>query len=364
MCCTAIPLGCRLKFASVRADPMAHDSIHTALGASLRFEDILRELLMAKYRSHLPQLGELAFLTDSGLETTLMFNEGLDLPLNAAFTLHATATGEKHLRDYYVRHVAIARAQNTGFVLESATWRASPDWGAKLGYSLGELTKFNRDSIALMTSLRDEFETPQMPMPISGNIGPRGDGYFPEQQMTSDEAQRYHAFQAEIFADTEADLISAFTMTHAGEAIGIVRAAVSVGMPVVISFTTETDGRLPSGETMRDAIERTDDETSGAPAYYLINCAHPVHFADALANNETWVKRVRGIRANSSMRSHAELDNSPDLDTGDPIDLGRRYAQLRGILGTRFNVMGGCCGTDHRHVEAIAEACLPCRAAA
>jgi len=319
---------------------------------------------MAKYRSLLPQMTDYPFLTDSGLETTLIFHDGVDLPLNAAFTLHANAAGEKHLRDYFVRHIEIARARKVGFVLESATWRASTDWGAKLGYSFSELTKLNRAAIALMTSLRDEFETPSSPMPISGNIGPRDDGYFPEQHMTGEEAQRYHAFQAEIFADTKADLISAFTMTHSGEAIGIVRAAVSVGMPVVISFTTETDGRLPSGETMREAIEKTDHETHGAPAYYMINCAHPAHFADALASNEAWVKRLRGIRANSSMRSHAELDNSPDLDMGDPVDLGRRYSRLRGALGTRFNVMGGCCGTDHRHVAAIAEACLPQRAVA
>lgn len=319
---------------------------------------------MAKYRSLLPQLTSYPFLTDSGLETTLIFHDGVDLPLNAAFTLHATAAGEERLRDYYVRHIGIARAQNAGFLLESATWRASPDWGAKLGYSFSELTKLNRASIALMTTLRDEFETPQSPMPISGNIGPRGDGYFLEQQMTTDEAQRYHTFQAEIFADTEADLISAFTMTHSGEAIGVVRAGVSVGMPVVISFTTETDGRLPSGETMRDAIEKTDHETHGAPAYYMINCAHPAHFADTLANNEAWVTRLRGIRANSSMRSHAELDNSPDLDIGDPVDLGRRYVRLREALGTHFNIMGGCCGTDHRHVAAIAGACLPQRAVA
>ena len=319
---------------------------------------------MAKYRSNLPQLGERTFLTDSGLETTLIFHDRLDLPFNAAFTLHATADGERKLRDYYIRHIEIARANNAGFVLETATWRASPDWGAKLGLSLQQLADFNRKGIALMTSLRDEFETPQSPMPISGNIGPRGDGYFPDQMMSADDAQRYHAFQAEVFANSDADLISAFTMTHTGEAIGVARAAKAVGMPVVISFTTETDGRLPSGETMREAIEKTDAETGGAPAYYMINCAHPAHFADALARKESWVQRLRGIRANSSMRSHAELDNSPDLDTGDPVDLARRYARLRGSLGTRFNIMGGCCGTDHRHVVAIAEACLPRRAAA
>jgi len=319
---------------------------------------------MAKYRSNLPQLGDKTFLTDSGLETTLVFHDKIDLPHMASITLHATEQGERRMRDYLIRHIEIAKAHNAGFVLESASWRASPDWGAKLGFSPADLITLNRKSIALLAGLRNEFESPQCPMPISGNIGPRGDGYFPDQMMTGAEAMRYHAFQCDLFADTEADMISAFTMTHSGEAIGIARAAQAVEMPVVISFTTETDGLLPSGETMRDAIEKTDDATSGAPAYYMINCAHPAHFVDALEKGEAWVKRLRGLRANSSKRSHAELDNSPELDIGDPVDLGRRYAHLRGALGTRFNILGGCCGTDHRHLAEVAKACLPLRAVA
>jgi homocysteine S-methyltransferase len=322
------------------------------------------ELPMAKYRAKLPQLGERPFLTDSGLETTLVFHDGVELPFMASITLHATQPGEKRLRDYFVRHIEIARAQNAGFVLESASWRASPDWGVKLGLSRDQLAELNRRSIALLSGLRDEFETPQSPMPISGNIGPRGDGYFPDQMMSGQQARDYHAFQTELFAGTDADLVSAFTMTHSGEAIGVSLAATDAGMPVVISFTTETDGRLPSGETLRQAIEETDAATSGAPAYYMINCAHPAHFEGALARGESWVARIRGLRANSSMRSHAELDNSPDLDIGDPVDLGRRYASLRGALGTRFNILGGCCGTDHRHVAAIAAACIPVNEAA
>jgi homocysteine S-methyltransferase len=293
-----------------------------------------------------------------------MFHDGVELPQNSAIIMLATEQGEQRLRDYFVRHINIAKAHNAGFVLESASWRASPDWGVKLGYTPSDLITLNRKSIALLVALRDEHETAQCPMPISGNIGPRGDGYFPDQMMSGAEAMRYHAFQCDLFADTEADLISAFTMTHLGEAIGIARAAKAVEMPVVISFTTETDGRLPSGETMREAIEKTDDATAGAPVYYMINCAHPTHFVDALERDEAWLKRLRGLRANASMRSHAELDNSTDLDAGDPTDLGRRYAHLRGALGTRFNILGGCCGTDHRHVTAIAEACLPLRKAA
>ena len=314
---------------------------------------------MAKYRAKLPQLDDHPFLTDSGLETTLIFHDGVDLPFMASITLHATALGEKRLRDYFVRHIEIARAQNAGFVLESASWRASPDWGTKLGLTRPELADLNRRSIALLASLRDEFETAQCPMPISGNIGPRGDGYFPEQMMSGKEARAYHAFQTELIADTEADLVSAFTMTHSGEAIGIALAAKDAGMPVVISFTTETDGRLPSGETLQEAIEKTDADTSYAPAYYMINCAHPTHFAHLLADEGApWTERLRGLRANASRRSHAELDQSTDLDDGDPVELGAQYADLR-RRHRQLTVLGGCCGTDHRHIERICEACMP-----
>ena len=320
---------------------------------------------MAKYRTNLPQLGDKTFLTDSGLETTLIFHDGIDLPHFASIALHATEEGEQRLRDYLVSPHRDCQGAQCRLHSGKRVLARKPGLGREARLSRRtDLIALNRKSIALLAALRDEHETPQCPMPISGNIGPRGDGYSPDRMMTGDEAMRYHAFQCDLFADTEADLISGFTMTHSGEAIGIARAATAVEMPVVISFTTETDGRLPSGETMREAIEKTDDATSGAPAYYMINCAHPTHFVDALEKGEAWIKRLRGLRANASTRSHAELDNSSDLDAGDPVDLGRRYAHLRGALGTRFNILGGCCGTDHRHVAAIAEACLPLRAAA
>jgi len=194
-------------------------------------------------------------------------------------------------------------------------------------------------------------------MVISGCIGPRGDGYNPKAFMTETEAERYHAMQADTFRDADADMVTAITMTYAAEAIGIARAARAAGMPVAISFTVETDGRLPGGRTLRETIEEVDAATDRTPVYYMINCAHPTHFAGALAEGEPWVARIRGLRANASTKSHAELDEAKELDTGNPVELGRQYRDLRSRM-PRLNVLGGCCGTDHRHVEETCRAWL------
>ena len=318
---------------------------------------------MAKYRHDLPQLGDTIFLTDSGLETTLIFHDGMELPHFASFALLKTPDGRKRLRDYYELHAGMAVRGRLGFVLEGVTWRASPDWGAKLGYDATALEQANRDAVELMLEVRRDLETPTSPMVISGNLGPRGDGYDPGRLMTADEAEAYHGPQIATFADTEADMVAAFTMTNVPEAVGIVRAARRAGIPVAISFTLETDSRLPTGQTLKQAIEATDAETGAAAAYFMINCAHPTHFADALKADEAWTRRIRGLRANASTRSHAELDASPDLDAGNPVELGEQYRDLRRQFG-RITVLGGCCGTDYRHVHQIARWCTPVEAVA
>jgi homocysteine S-methyltransferase len=312
----------------------------------------------AKYRARLPQLSDKLFLTDAGMETCLIFHEGIDLPLFASFDLLKSDEGVAQTRKYYARYCKLARDAEMGFVLESPTWRANLDWAVKLRYSRAALAEINRKAIQLMAELRDEFETARSPMPISGNIGPRGDGYQPGKLMSAGEAQDYHAEQIAVFAESAADFVSGFTMNYANEAIGIVRAAKEAGMPVVISLTVETDGRLPTGQTLEDAIEQIDAETGKAAAYFMLNCAHPTHFDRVLAADEAWVQRLRGLRANASTRSHAELDQATDLDAGDPVALGRQYADLRRKL-RHINVLGGCCGTDFRHVEQICFACEP-----
>lgn len=317
---------------------------------------------MAKYRNSLPQLKSGLFLTDGGIETTLIFHEGIALPYFAAFDLLKDHAGQAALRRYYSSHASIARNSDCGFILESATWRASADWGAKLGYRETDLAEVNRQAVALLVELRRLFETERSPMVISGCVGPRGDGYRVDNAMTAGQAQAYHAKQIDIFAGTAADLVTAITMTYVEEAIGVTKAAQAAAMPVVISFTVETNGHLPSGQTLGDAIQAVDAATGRGPAYYMINCAHPDHFEAALQVGEDWVRRIRGVRANASRCSHAELDEATELDAGNPAELGRQYRELRNRL-PQIVVMGGCCGTDHRHIEAICQACTAVEAA-
>jgi S-methylmethionine-dependent homocysteine/selenocysteine methylase len=308
------------------------------------------------FRERLPQLDGGLYLTDGGIETTLIFHQGLELPLFAAFGLLKDEEGIEQLRLYYAPYALSARERGVGLVLESPTWRASPGWAAQLGYSAEQLDALNRKAIGLMEELRTEYQG-SAPIVISGCIGPEGDGYAPETMLTPDEAERYHAVQVGTFADTAADLVTAITMTYAEEAIGVTRAAAAVGLPAVISFTLETDGRLPSGQALGGAIQQVDDATESAPAYYMINCAHPTHFDGAVAGGQPWVRRIGGLRTNASTRSHAELDEAEELDEGDPADSAKRHAALKTRLPA-VNVLGGCCGTDHRHVDAICGAWL------
>jgi S-methylmethionine-dependent homocysteine/selenocysteine methylase len=312
---------------------------------------------MAKYRNQLPQLSGDVFLTDGGIETTLIFHEGLDLPDFAAFHLLKDKEGEESLRKYFRKYASLAKDYEVGFILESPTWRASLDWGTKIGYSLDDLVNMNRKAVELLSAIRNEFENDKTKLVISGCVGPRGDGYNPTNLMSAKEAEEYHTLQIGTFSETDADMVTAITMNYVEEAIGITRAAKSVGMPVVISFTVETDGRLPTGQTLKDAIERVDQDTDTTPAYYMINCAHPLHFADVLVAGESWVKRIRGLRANASTKSHAELNESVELDEGNPIEFGRQHRELLGKV-KNLNVLGGCCGTDHRHVEEVCKACF------
>ncbi len=312
---------------------------------------------MTKYRQQLPQLKGWIFLTDGGMETTLIFLQGVDLPEFAAITLMDNSDGLQIAKDYYQAYLQLTQRFERGFILESVTWRGSSDWAEPLGYSLQKLEQLNRKAIRMLHELRMQYETVKTPIVISGCIGPRGDGYDASNTITANAAQHYHAEQIRIFREEDADLVTAMTINSAYEAIGITRAAQAENMPVVISFTLETDGRLPNGQTLVDAIKQVDSATGQGPAYFMINCAHPSHFIESLRNHHSALDRIRGIRANASCKSHAELDEATELDRGNPHDLGQLYLDLQQYL-PQLSVIGGCCGTDLQHVEAMAEALL------
>jgi S-methylmethionine-dependent homocysteine/selenocysteine methylase len=319
-------------------------------GATVAHDD--RRIVLARS----PLFGtDSLWLTDGGIETVLMFRDGIDLPCFATFPLLEHAAGRTAVRAYLEPFLELAHRSAAGFVLSATTWRANPDWGGQLGYDHDRLAAANRRSIEFMAELRADSARPGQRVLVEGLIGPRGDAYAPASAMSALEAERYHAPQLQTLSDTALDLATAMTITYPEEAIGIVRAAVAVGVPIAMSFTVETDGRLPSGQTLRAAIEQVDAETDGAAEHFMINCAHPAHFESALSDDGAWRGRIRGLRANASMLSHAALDESDDLDDGDPLDLAARYAALRGVL-PNLGILGGCCGTDIRHVSAICEA--------
>jgi len=308
------------------------------------------------HRDALPQLEGPLFATDGGMETWLIFDRGLELPCFASFPLVETAEGRAALEAYFEPYLALARRHGIGFVLEAPTWRANPSWGAELGYSLDRLADANRRSIAFMEEIREREELPGRSFPISAPIGPEADAYNPDHHLTAREAEEFHSWQVGVLADTAADQVTGFTIAYVEEAVGIANAAAAAAMPVAVSFTVETDGRLPSGQPLAEAIEQVDDETNAVVAYYMVNCAHPTHFASVFDEEGPW-DRLRGIRANASSKSHAELDESEELDAGDPAELAAGYLSIRERL-PHLTVLGGCCGTDHRHVISVVDSWL------
>ena len=308
------------------------------------------------YRNGLPQLDGEVFLCDAGVETDLIFNHGVEIPYFAAHTLLGHPAGREALASYFNGFLNLAAERNVGFVLDTQTWKAHPHWAAELGETNEGLRCINHEAVEFIASLRAARPGNDRPIVLNGLIGPRGDAYAPDELVAADEAERYHLQQLEWLAETEVDMVTALTFTQADEAIGVVRAAGRVGLPIVVSFTVETDGRLPTGQALGDAVASVDAATGAAAVYFMVNCAHPDHFADVI-QDAGWARRIRGLRCNASRRSHAELDESDTLDSGDPVELAQQYAELRSAMPWT-NIFGGCCGSDLRHVTQIASALI------
>lgn len=309
------------------------------------------------YRAELPQLSGKPFLTDGGIETVLVFQQGIELPCFAAFDILKNQNHCAWLRQYFLDFVDLANYFDAGLILEAVTWRASKDWAHQLGYSESELSHAIHKAVSLLEEVRHLSKDKNIDLVISGCLGPRGDGYNPTHCMSANQAEDYHAHQIGILKDTAADMVTALTLNYIDEAVGVARAAEAADLPIAISFTVETDGKLPTGDSLQSAIETVEQQTNCSPAYYMVNCAHPTHFNSVLKGQGEWLNRIRGVRANASQCSHEELDNATELDAGDPHDLGKQFQQLRLKL-KNLNVLGGCCGTDIRHIGEIAKACF------
>lgn len=307
---------------------------------------------MNHYRTKLPQLNGIVCITDGGMETEMIFNQHINLPEFAAYDLLRSEEGYQTLYSYYQQYAELAQEYNRGLILETPTWRANADWGKKLGDSAEVLKSLNLNAVRLLSHIREQYDSPKTPIVLSGNLGPRGDGYTPGELMSADEAQAYHYPQIATFAATEVDMLCALTLNYPEEAIGIAAAAKEVELPICIAFTVETDGNLPTGQTLEHAIAEVDQASSNYPAYYMINCAHNSHFDRLFRSPQPWHQRVKGLRSNASCLSHAELDEAETLDDGNPIEFGNELSELSS-LSSHLSVFGGCCGTDKRHIEQV-----------
>lgn len=299
------------------------------------------------------------WVTDGGLETDLIFNHGVDLPHFAAYPLLDTPEGRALLTDYYSGYATVAGRAGAGLLLETPTWRASPDWVATVGGPASDVHRVNLESVVLLAALGESLLASGVlaagrhdygSFRVSGMIGPRGDGYVPGEPASSDEFATYHSHQVAAFAESGAGRVAAYTLTTVSEAVGVVHAARAHGLDVCVSFTVETDGRLPDGTALGEAVATLWEQA--APDELLVNCAHPSHVARALDDDDSWATRVTGLRVNASRQSHAELDAAEELDAGDVADLVREHDALAARL-PNLDVVGGCCGTDVRHVAAL-----------
>ncbi|MDG2001992.1 MAG: homocysteine S-methyltransferase family protein [Novosphingobium sp.] len=294
------------------------------------------------------------YLTDGGMETWLFFQQGFEAPLFAAIMLMEDDGARQALRRYFDGFLAMAEDAQTGFVLDTNTWRGCVEWAPQLGLSEDELLRLSCEAVKFAQRIRNDWKSRVPEILLNGVVGPAGDGYAPDQLPSAEQAQAMHGPQIGALARAGVDMISAITITNIAEAVGITRAAQSHRLPVIISFTVETDGRLPSGDLLGESIVAVDEATGTGPAYYMVNCAHPDHFRDAVETGSSWTSRIGGLRANASRLSHEELDVAEELDDGDPEEFGLLHAQLTQFL-PNLRVVGGCCGTDHRHVGKVSQ---------
>jgi homocysteine S-methyltransferase len=297
--------------------------------------------------------GEALFLTEGGIETELMYKWRFELPHVAVFPLLDNPDAVAVMRGIYRRSLDVAAAHGMSAMLTGLDYRASPDWGGLPGYSQEALVEANHQAIDFLRELAREYNDDLPRVLVGGIIGPRGDAYELNRTITADAAEDYHATQLTTLKQADVDFAAAMTFNNIPEAIGVARAATTIGVPLVISLTVDSTSRLKSGPTVAEAVETIDAETDGAPACYMLNCSHPVEFEPGLTDGD-WIRRLRGFRPNASKMEKIALCQIGHLEEGDPVELGR----LMGDLARRYphmDIWGGCCGTGTVHLGEIAK---------
>ena len=300
-----------------------------------------------------PRLKGKFYLTEGGTETEVLYKHGFDLPEFAMFPLLDDPEATAVIRQMYRRYFAVAEEHGAGLLLIGHDYRASPDWGAKLGYSPEGLAEMQRKAMAFLDDLRRDYAGRVGDVYIAGCLGPRGDAYGTGGAITEDEAEAYHSVQLRTLKETPADMAIALTFNNIPEAIGAVRAAQALDMPIGVSLTLTAEGRLRSGPTLREAVETIDAGTDGAATWFGTNCEHPLEWADALADAGPWLERMRYFRPNAARMEKLALCTLGHLEDGDPEELGSQMGALAAAL-PRADILGGCCGTDERHLGAVA----------
>ncbi len=295
----------------------------------------------------LPHETDRKFLVYAGTGTDLIFNHGVELPGFASFPLLENPETRAILAQQMRDLVELSADMGLGCILDAPTWMANADRAAPLGYDAERLRAVNKDGVALMEEVRQG--SGRDDVLVSACIGPRYDPYADIPPISVGQARAYHNAQLSALKETSVDLVTGYTFNRTGEAAGCILASQDIGLPIIMSLVVETDGCLADGTPLIDAIDQIEAQTDGSALFYMVNCAHPTHFADVIKAHP----RLKGVVANASSCSHAELDEAEELDDGDPVQLGQEIAAAMRD-NPSIQVFGGCCGTDMRHLKQMA----------
>lgn len=293
------------------------------------------------------------YMCEGGTETEVMYKHGFSFPHFAVFELLKDTKAVAALKRMYQDYFEVVAKHNMSALVGGLDYRASPDWGALLGYSAEGLADINHQSIEFLRNIAVDYSNNIENILIQGLIGPRGDAYETNHSITEAEAQDYHSVQLQTLKSANVDLATAMTFNNVPESIGVARAAVEADVPLCISLSLDGSSNLNSGPSLAEAITTIDAATDSSVAFFMINCVHPLEYEPALAD-EQWITRIRGVRPNASVMDKLSLCTIGHLEAGNPTELGKQMGDLMQRY-PHMDICGGCCGTWDTHLDQIAE---------